>query len=222
MIEAAVDRRALRLASLTDGNGGLRRNSYDPLGRLTAEFRSGDEPTAPTVTYRYLLHASGPAVETAEFPAADRGDFMTTRRFLDSDGHEAGTAKLDGDGSWVVGEAVWRNARGLAARAYLPYRTAVGPGPIRPTSALPHTATRFDALGRPVRVDLPGGGFRLGVHAPGRSDLFDEEDTRAGGPHEGTPTSFHLDAAGRVARVVSRSGGRATRSGRSPSRTTTR
>jgi RHS repeat-associated protein len=206
-IEASVDRRALRLASLTDGNGGLRGNAYDPLGRLVAEFRPGDEPDAPTVTYRYLLEAAGPAVQTDEYPAAARGEKVTTRRLVDSDGREVGVARLDGDGTWVVGEAIGRNARGLTARAYLPYRSAAGPDPARPTPALPHTATRFDVLGRPVRVDLPGGGFRLAVHAPGRSDLFDEEDTRPGGPHEGTPTSFHLDAAGRVARVVSRSGG---------------
>jgi RHS repeat-associated protein len=205
-ISASVDRRALRLASLGDGNGGSRRNTYDPLGRLAAEFRPGDEAGAPTVEYRYLLDSAGPAVETDEYPAADRGDTVTTRRFLDSDGHDVGVARLDGDGTWVVGEAIGRNARGLAARAYLPYRCPAGPDPQRPTPALPHTATTYDVLGRPTRVDLPGGGFRLGVHLPGRSDLFDEEDTRAGGPHENTPTSFHLDAAGRVGRVVSRDG----------------
>ncbi|WP_143163023.1 RHS repeat-associated core domain-containing protein, partial [Couchioplanes caeruleus] len=205
-IGADVDRRALRLASLGDGNGGWRRNAYDPLARLVAEFRPGDEPAAPTVTYRYLLDPAGPAVETDEHPAADRGDKVTTRRLLDSDGHDVGVARRDGDGTWVVGEAVTRNARGLVARAYLPYRSPAGPDPQRPTAALPHTATSYDALGRPTRVDLPGGGFRLGVHHPGRSELFDEEDTRAGGPHEGTPTTFHLDAAGRVARVVSRNG----------------
>ncbi len=206
-IDATADRRALRLATLTDGNGGTRRNTYDPLGRLAAEFRPGDEPDAPTVTYNYLLRPAGPAVQSEEYPAADRGDKLTTRRLLDSDGREVGAARLDGDGSWVVTDAVYRNARGLVARNYLPYRTAIGPDPTRPTTALAHTATSFDVLGRPVRVDLPGGGFRLGVHAPGRSDLFDEEDTRVAGPHEGTHTSFHLDAAGRVGRVVSRSGG---------------
>ncbi|MFI5495924.1 toxin TcdB middle/N-terminal domain-containing protein [Actinoplanes sp. NPDC051859] len=205
-IAAEVNRRALRLATLGDGNGGTRRNEYDALGRLAAEFRPGDEPTAPTVTYRYLLGAAGPAVETDEFPAADRTDRVTTRRFLDSDGHDVGVARLDDDGTWVVGEAIARNARGLSARAYLPYRSPAGPDPQRPTPALPHTATSYDALGRPTRVDLPDGGFRLGVHLPGRSDLFDEEDTRAGGPHENTPTSFHLDAAGRVGKVVTRAG----------------
>ncbi|MEV8508836.1 toxin TcdB middle/N-terminal domain-containing protein [Actinoplanes sp. NPDC051475] len=205
-IAAEVDRRALRLAGLGDGNGGTRRNGYDPLARLAAEFRPGDDPAAPTVTYRYLLDPAGPAVETGEYPAADRGDKVTTRRFLDSDGHDVGVARLDGDGTWVVGEAIDRNARGLVARAYLPYRSPAGPDPQRPTAALPHTATEYDVLGRPTRVTLPGGGFRVGVHLPGRSDLYDEEDTRAGGPHEGTPTSFHLDAAGRVGRVVSREG----------------
>ncbi|BCL26742.1 toxin TcdB middle/N-terminal domain-containing protein [Streptomyces aurantiacus] len=207
VVEATVDRYALRPAALTDGNGGVRRNTYDALARLAAEFRPGDEPDAPTITYRYLLDPTGPAVETVEYPSADRGDKVTSRRLVDSDGRETGVARLDGDGSWLVTDAVWRNARGLAARQYLPFRTPVGPGPQAPTEALPHLATSFDALGRPLRVDLPDGAYRLGVHAPGRSDMWDEEDTRAGGAHEGTPTSYHLDAAGRVAEVVSRSGG---------------
>ncbi|MEW2259779.1 toxin TcdB middle/N-terminal domain-containing protein [Streptomyces sp. NPDC047869] len=206
VVEATVDHYALRPATLTDGNGGLRRNSYDALARPVAEFRPGDESDAPTVVYRYLLDPAGAAVETVEYPRADRGDTVTSRRLVDSDGRETGVARLDGDGSWLVTDAVWRNSRGLVARQYLPYRTPVGSDPQLPTQARAHLATRYDALGRPLRVDLPDGAFRLGTHAPGRSDLWDEEDTRAGGAHEDTPTSYHLDAAGRVGRVVSRSG----------------
>jgi hypothetical protein len=55
VVESTVDRYALRPAALTDGNGGIRRNTYDAPARLAAEFRPGDEPDAPTVTYRYLL-----------------------------------------------------------------------------------------------------------------------------------------------------------------------
>ncbi|QCB93559.1 toxin TcdB middle/N-terminal domain-containing protein [Cellulomonas shaoxiangyii] len=203
-VEATVDRRALRLASLTDGNGGVRRNTYDALGRLVAEHRPGDGDTEPTVVHTYLLGPAGPQVEVREHASADRTAPVTTRRLLDADGEETGVARRDGDGTWVVTEAQRRNARGLTARSYLPYRAPAAPDPEPPAPGAPHLATRFDALGRPVRVDLPGGGVRRGVHAPGRSDLWDEEDTRAGSPHEGTPTSFHLDGAGRVARVVHR------------------
>ncbi|MGW6737577.1 toxin TcdB middle/N-terminal domain-containing protein [Streptomyces sp. NPDC055013] len=210
VIEATLDGYALRPATLTDGNGGVRRNNYDALARLAAEYRPGDEPYAPTVTYRYLLDPAGPAVETVEYPGADRDERVTTRRLVDSDGREVGKARLDGDGSWLMTDAVWRNSRGLVARQYLPFRTPVGPDPQGPDETRPHLATRFDVLGRPLRVNLPDGALRLGVHVPGRSDMWDEEDTLAGGAHEGTPTSYHLDAAGRVGRVVSRTGGTET------------
>lgn len=60
----------------------------------------------------------------------------------------------------------------------------------------------YDPIGRNTRATLPDGSVRRWDYAPWTVEAFDEEDTRVGGEHEGTPAITHLDALGRVYKGV--------------------
>jgi RHS repeat-associated protein len=196
VLTATRDPRACRVATVDDGNG-VARNRYDPLGRLIAEHRPGDGPSAPTVTHAYRLDRPIAMVEASEFPRDGRHDRITRVTLIVGDEEEIGTATLDGDGSWVVTEAVRRNSRGHPARAYLPHRLGAGEVPDLPPLDAPHVATTYDAMGRVLSSVAPDGSRRRIEHGPGRVRRIDEEEN---------VTTIHLDGRGNVARVVAGAG----------------
>ncbi|MFR9773794.1 SpvB/TcaC N-terminal domain-containing protein [Nocardia sp. SC052] len=196
------DARACKVGSVTDANGSTWRNEYDTLGRLVTEFRPGDPADDPSVRLVPNADAAVPFSErTASHISGGTSD-VVQRELFDADGHLLVRGTRGGDGTWIVNEAAQYNWRGLAAIQFTPHRT---PGADLGPVAADHggESYRYDALGRLMRQEHPDGTARTAAHEPGRSVMHDEEDLVVGGAHEGTPTVFDLDCAGRVRRVQS-------------------
>ncbi len=163
---------------------------------------AGDPVGDPSV--RHSPHPEGavPFSERVSAHAVGGGGDVVQRDLFGADGHLLVRGTRAEDGTWVVGEATRYNWRGLAAGRATPYRTVgVELDPVGAGQA--GESFEYDALGRVVRQVQPGGAARAAVHEPGRSVLHDEEDLVVGGDHEGTPSVFELDCAGRVRRVLS-------------------
>lgn len=200
------DPRTSRVARLTDAAGGVSTARYDALSRLVATVDPGDTDALPTRTVAYDTGALPVVTTSATRSVAGEAGTVVVREAHDGQGRLLERRLRDRDGEIRTASTVF-GSRGLVARTHLPARAASA-AYVVPDADEPHTSYGYDALGRVVRQDNPDGSVRTAAYGPLVVVQADEEDTRAGGEHEGTPTTRRFDPTGRLARVEERLGDR--------------
>lgn len=179
---------------------------YDPSGNLTlAAVPLGSASRVTT----YQREVSGQA-----------GQFVTAS-YADGAGRAlAAIEEGEASGTWITKQATSYNLRGQAQSQWLPYRVssvdipqfaALWPSGRPPdldgTNVVVSGDTYYDPLGRQIRAVTPPesiGGERRETathNLPFQTWTFDEEDTRAGSPHAGTPHLAFSDGLGRLLAV---------------------
>ncbi|EIV91293.1 toxin TcdB middle/N-terminal domain-containing protein [Frankia sp. QA3] len=202
---AEFDLRANKIRTLTDANGATITNRYDPLGRLLLTIEPGADEALPTTRYDYQSAVLPAEVSVAHRAVDGRPGVLAGRTRYDGLGQLL-EERSGGPGAEVIERAQLYSSRGLVRAQFLP-RAAAGPDYTAPTDDLPHQALRYDAIGRLIEIVNPDGSARRYHYTAGAVAAFDEEDTRAGGPHADTPTRTFYDPTGRVAAVVLDHGG---------------
>lgn len=213
-MHAAYDPGLGVMTSTTDFNGFTTRYGYDTFGRLTAIVKPGDAADSPTVSYGYVLNQNVGGgrtvnwVDTRQRESAGGGT-VDARSFFDGLGRKIMTrAEGESAGQIVVSDTVQFNARKMPVRKYLPYFDSGGLGFAEPSFSGSYTAHLYDALGREVRMTQPDGTHSITEYRPFRRIVRDEEQTRAGSPHEGGSMQYvsdgllDQDGAGRLREVV--------------------
>ena len=204
------DVRLCRVAALATPDGSTRAASYDALARIAAEVDPGDTAALPTISYDYVTgHAPIEAV-THRRAVSGRPATIDTREFYDGAGRLIERRVRDAGGEIVLLSQIY-NRRGLTAGIWQEYRPpAAAYAP--PDQAQPHVALAYDALGRLLRQQNRDGSLRTVAYAPLMIEEADEEDTRVGGAHAGTPTRHFFSAAGQLIAVEQNLAGRVIRS----------
>jgi len=196
-ISAQFDYRVSRVASLTDASGAVFGVSFDALARLVVRIEPGDTAAQPTLAFAYET-TSQPAVQTCHTRAiSGAAETIDERTLFDGDGLAIERRVTDDTGEVALDSIVY-NSRNLVARRYVAWRPAGGAF-AGPDAATPHTATTYDALGRPLtRIDADSGVTQWSY----LSTAITETDPT------GKTTTKLLDATGRAATVQQVSGGR--------------
>ena len=184
---------------------------YDTFGRLVAVTKPPD--TSPTVRYDYFLFQDDgygrPISWITTYGNDGSGGTIDSRSFFDGLGRKIMTrAEGEKPGEIVVSDTVIFNARQQPWLKYLPYFESGTLAFAPPTYASPHTEHYYDALGREIQFNQPDGAFSLTTHSPLARLVRDEEETRAGSPHEGCGMRYiedgllDKDGRGRLRQVL--------------------
>jgi RHS repeat-associated protein len=208
-VSAAVfDERANKISSLTDANGSMMTNRYDPLGRLRLTIEPGATEALPTAQYSYQTAALPVAVSTEQRAVNGRLGVLVSRVLYDGLGQMLEARRTTPTGE-IIERAQLFCGRGMVRAQFLP-RAAAGPAYVVPTDDLPHQTFRYDAIGRLVEIVNADGSARRQRYEPGAALVFDEEDTRtgAGAAHANTPTRLTYGPTGRVMEVALNDAGR--------------
>lgn len=151
--------------------------------------------------------------------------------YVDGYGRLAQERRKVGPGRWLVSGAVVYDAKQQPVREYEPYFGTTHEFETDQQVARVGVArrSRYDAVGRPARVDEPDGSYLAWTHLPWESRVADRNDTvqdsvyrvsrealpdadpakqalRAAQAHAGTPQVTHLDPRGRAVRRVESTG----------------
>ncbi|MEM9194444.1 MAG: RHS repeat-associated core domain-containing protein, partial [Myxococcota bacterium] len=209
-----VDPRHGGVTSMTTPDGATTLIAFDGLGRQVAVARPGDTLSSPTSARSYSDGAPFSYwVDVAKDGTAD-GLISTTA--FDARGNAICRTQEGEAGLEVVAHQEF-SAAGRAVIKHHPY-------PAAPHAGLPRTAAgclpvsirrlgsavvrvdgderwRFDSAGRNILTIHPGGTRVETTHRPLETTVLDEEDTRAGSPHENTPKVLATDGLGRTIRV---------------------
>lgn len=218
------DDAALQPDTVTDSNGAVFRFGFDALGRVTRlmlpRVVPGPDPgieADPDESVAYHLNATPPYVELTQ--KADDGLPAAARRmYYDGSGQVLQSRTLIDDEadpeSVLVSAARTINARGWLGTIGEPtFSQGLTFAPVPPTVV---TALHYDALGRTLGADLPGGRTTRTVFKPFSTTLYDANDTDASPENIArgffdTPTTHDFDGLGRLAAVTERHDGVATR-----------
>ncbi len=220
---AEVDYRMLSPRRVTDANGTEQEANFDPLGRvLTTAVRNGSNGDATG-------EVSGEfAYNTATLPASAHvrlrtehggANWQESWAYSDGGGNVVQTKAQAAPGvapSLVGGVLVWaatdpryigtgrtvHDHKGNIVRQYEPFFSTT---PSYEDEAElvewgKSISYDYDPIGRNTQVTLSDGATRRYAYTPWSVSVSDEEDTRAGGAHEDTPTTTALDPLGRVYR----------------------
>ena len=198
------DGRINRVTRLTDASGAAFDAVYDPLARLVTSIDPGDSAALPTHAYEYDV-AALPATTASHTRAVSGSAATIDRRERWSGNGRLLERRVASDPGEVRLESRRYSARGLLARAYLG-ALASSAAYTAPADAEPHVSYLYDALGRMIRQTNPDGSVRATTLGPLTVEEHDEEDTRIGGLHQGTPTLRRVDPTGRLAAVEQRIG----------------
>lgn len=209
-ITGAPDPRVFQMVSFTDANGHTTRDRFDPLGRVTAVIKPGDDDALPTTIYEYAAAASPASVTTRS--RRQSGDAATEDRIEYATGRgERLQVVSTGEGgpgrAFVVQEARAYSVRGQLVTRVLPYyRDTAAYAP--PPAAQPRLRLRYDALGRIVEQVQPDGSRVTQDMGPCRVVILDDI-ARAATPQRtvtrlldglGRPIGVEHQLADRVAR----------------------
>ncbi|MFJ5933321.1 RHS repeat-associated core domain-containing protein [Streptomyces sp. NPDC093071] len=144
---------------VTDTNGKITTNVYDPLGRVTKAWLPGRAqatyPTAPNFQFEYLLRNNGPAVVTTKALTHDN-QYRTSYSFQDGLLRALQTQEESPDRAGRLVTEVFYNTRGEAVTNSGTYFATGAPEPVlvtgQQTMYPSSTQTEFDGLGRPTAV----------------------------------------------------------------------
>ncbi|MEU1280309.1 toxin TcdB middle/N-terminal domain-containing protein [Streptomyces sp. NPDC005805] len=201
------DDAALQPEHVVDPNGSVTRCAFDALGRVTRLALPGDSLDDPSERVVYHLGdlAPGSPPYTELRQKLGTGTPPACRRTYYNGSGEAQQVRSAVDGSTVLVSArEERNARGWnRLRGDPTFADSLDFGPAPGTAT---TVLRYDAIGRVVATDLPGGRSTRVVHDGFRTVGYDANDTDdspeniARGFFD-TPTTYHLDGWGRLVGV---------------------
>jgi len=187
------------VSSSADFNGNTTSYGHDTFGRLTAIIKPGDSAGFPTESYSYLLgqQAGGRILNSISVSKRETsgGASVDSRLFFDGLGRKVMVRSEGSDGGQsVVTDHVTYNARKGVHISYLPYFSsgldyAAGGGAA--------TETRYDALGRAVKVTQPDTGngqvYSSTTYQPLVRFVQDEEQTKGGSKHNGAGMGYVYD-----------------------------
>ena len=194
---AEVDQRANKIRSLTDANGVVIENTYDPLGRIDRTIEPGASKELPTESYSFSTTAVPVSVALEQRAINGRTGVMSSRTFYDGRGQVLEQRRAVPGGE-ICEHSQLYCARGMVRAQFLP-RLANSTSYQAPATVEPHQAFRYDAIGRIVQVTNPNGSIKRQEYLAGVAFSFDEEDTFVGGAHENTPTRLTYGPTGRLA-----------------------
>ncbi len=143
----------------TDANNQLTQYRYDAFGRLTTVIGPTDSTAFPTSEYQYVLNATPPhAIVSSARVTSGSTTTLVTYEFMDGIGRKRQTKAPETGATQILSGGVVYDARGLAAKAYLPYSVSgVTSGYVPEDVSKPYATTVYDALGRVVQVTHPDG-----------------------------------------------------------------
>ncbi|MCP4643283.1 MAG: hypothetical protein GY851_22740, partial [bacterium] len=184
--------------SSTEFNGHTTTCDYDTFGRLTAINKPLDTP--PSVAYTYVLAhpLTGGGVlnwvETRQRDGSAGDGFLHARVYYDGLGRALMTRSEGEDpGEVVVSDVTDYNARGLPWRTYLPYFDDPSDLDYHAPAGTSYLEHHYDAQGREIRTVQPDGSYATTTYKPMVRVIRDEEQTRAGSPHEGCGMRYISD-----------------------------
>jgi RHS repeat-associated protein len=218
---ADVDYRVLQPQKVTDPNGTETEATFDPLGRVsTTSVRHaeghGDPEGSHSAEFRYHT-AHLPVYAHVRLRKEHGGDaWQESRAYSDGGGNVVQTKEQaapgsvpdtsEAEGPWSAPRFVatgWSvlNNKGNVVKQYEPYFSTTWDfeGESRRGKA---TVFEYDPVGRNTRAVLPDGNVRTWGYGPWQVIARDEEDNRVGGRYADTPATTHLDALGRVYKLV--------------------
>jgi RHS repeat-associated protein len=198
------DDAALQPDEVVDANNATSRFAFDALGRVIRLALPGDSLADPSETVAYHLTDLPPYVElqqklAAGVPPAQR------RIYYDGSGEVQQVRAMIDDATVLVSGFEARNARGWIGRRGDPtFSDSLD------LSAVPNIATttlRYDALGRVVETQLPGGRSTRVVYDGLRTVSYDANDTDSSPENIArgffdTPTIHRLDGWSRLVGVA--------------------
>ena len=209
------DDAALQPKEVEDANGAVTRFGFDALGRVVRLALPGDSLADPSETVAYHLAETPPFVEL-EQKLAPGASPARRRTYYNGDGEVLQVRAAVNNATVTVSPFEARNGRGWVARRGDPtFAASLQFGPI-PEGA---TATlNYDAIGRIVATELPGGRSTRTVYDVFRTVSYDANDTDESAENVArgffnTPTIYHLDGWGRVVGVSEQHDGVVTRHG---------
>ena len=183
------------------------RYRYDDHGRITKRIDPGDSDAAPTEEYLYELSDPASRIRILKRSRVGGDPDLEEVRCLDGRGREYQRRNLIESDAYLVSGFKEFNRRGTPVRVYQPYTSDGGACDAEPDSGVLFTATRYDALGREVRVTLPdealyeGASTTRKVYEPLGVVSYDQLDNDAESPQEDTPTRVRRDGLGRTVGV---------------------
>ncbi|PEZ06747.1 hypothetical protein CN326_09725 [Bacillus sp. AFS018417] len=204
--EAQIDYRANKLQSLTDVNGAIIFNRYDPLGRIKYTVEPGASSELPTTMYTYLTDKKPVCVLTEERTVNGTSELLRTKVYLDGYGQVL-EERVVVDSNEIVERSQLYSVRGFVKQQFFPY-DAVSQEYTVPSSSFLHRKFRYDSIGRLIEVINSDGTVQKQRFEPGAVFLYDEEDNRIGGSHADTPTRHTYDPTGRIMEVSLNEAGR--------------
>jgi RHS repeat-associated protein len=223
-----------QVGTVRDANDNATSFTYDPAGlpeskSVQGKFVSGawqgDPPTHPTERYSYDFTAT-PITIVVKTRLERLGATIDVTRYIDGLGRaiqERHTAEPDPNtGATRYRVTGWQmfNHKGLVVKTYQPvFATTDAYNPGDTTTAV--IETRYDPLGRPIRVSYPDGTFEATTYHPWIQTVADRNDNAGSIPnsdprygnflgkfeqHIDTPRRTYVDAFGREIAVAEDNG----------------
>ena len=227
VVQAGYDRGFGTVTSSLDFNGNGTTYNYDVFARLKSIIRPGDDAQNPTAEYDYALAVPAGAglvnfVETRTLDneaGAHLDRYFRQRQFVDGLGRQLMSKEEAGGGVYAVKNASLFNARRKPSTVLNPfysasfdYESIAAPGwqgqftsgnglVSLGLGAADKSSTFYDAQLRPLRTIVPDGNQSQVVYEPLVERHFDEEDSKPGSIHAGTPMVHYKDGLGRLIAV---------------------
>ena len=192
-----VDRRHGGATRATDPNNLVSVFEYDPLHRLIAFYEPDAVGDRPSRQITYELGAPRSTVTDAVTLDADTTSLSQT--VYDGRGRALWTASQRSGDAWVVSDWTTYGARGWAEQIAYPFDQTGAVGPDSAPSG--ELTTSYDAMGRTIREVEADGAERWMEYLPLAQVKWDENDTDAASPHQGTVTEERTDGLGRLIAV---------------------
>lgn len=205
---AQPDYRTGKLAQSTDPNGHVTRNVYDPLGRVLAVIKPGDNQAFPSVEFVYPT-AGSPLPTSVKTRVREQAGVATTfdaTEYFDGWGRAIQKRMEAEGGQFAVTGARRFNARGGVADRFLPHFSA-SDAYAAPPSTTPLIRRVVDARDRETEVRYPDGSVLRRQFLGYAVEESDREDTDSASPHFATPTRTVRDARDNVTEVHQRLSG---------------
>lgn len=198
---------------IEDPNGAESRFAFDALGRVVRLALPGDSLADPTETVAFHLHESPPFAELTQ-KRGTNASRARRRMYYDGNGEVRQTRATVDDSVVVVSGFESRNARGWLGRRGDP--TFASSLDFSPAPEASISTLHYDAIGRVIATDLPGGRRTRVVFDAFHTVSYDANDTDdspanlARGFFD-TPTTHRLDGWGRVVEVSEQHDGTVTK-----------
>lgn len=206
--DVTYDVRAGEISQISEPNGYETRYCYDPLGRLVAMIKPGDNDTFPTAEFEYLDSALPLGVSTRLRHRAGDPSTLDDVEYFDGFQKTIQRRSSAEDGKVIVDG--WRryNRRGWEAERTSPFFSI---GFLYVADEGRNEARRYrfkyDALGRVVETVTPDNRPANTIYGPGTITRYDVSDTddspeNVARGHFNTPRREEYDARGRLLTIT--------------------